>query len=129
MPRRAAWNRFQSISSLPEGDKTPNTSGAELMIHPNGKFLYASNRGPNTIAAFQIDAKTGKLTAGERTPTGGRTPRSFGIDPTGTWMFAANQDTDNISLFKINPATGGLSPAGKTLEVGAPVSVVFSAVK
>jgi len=78
---------------------------------------------------FSIDPKDGKLTAGPRTPTGGKIPRSFGIDPTGAWLFAANQNSDSIVLFKIDQKTGGLTPAGKTLEVGAPVCVVFAAVR
>jgi 6-phosphogluconolactonase len=76
-----------------------------------------------------VNPNDGKLTAGDRTPTGGRTPRGFGIDPTGGWLFAANQQSDSVVLFKINPTTGALSEAGKTLEVGTPVNVVFSAAK
>ena len=104
-------------------------SGAEIVVHPNGKFLYASNRGPDSITVFRIDAKTGKLTALERVPTQGKTPRNFAIDPTGKYLLAANQDSDNVVVFHLDPNTGHLTPAGNTLDVGAPVCVVFTAVK
>jgi 6-phosphogluconolactonase len=101
-------------------------SGAEITVHPNGKFLYASNRGPDSISVFRIDAKTGKLTAIERVPTQGKTPRNFAIDPTGKFLFAANQDSDNVVVFHLDPGTGHLTPAGNVLDVGAPVCVVFT---
>jgi 6-phosphogluconolactonase len=95
-------------------------------VHPDGKFLYTSNRGPDTIAIFRIDAGKGTLTAVERVPTQGKTPRNFAIDPTGGYLFAANQDSDNVVLFRIDKGTGHLTPAGNVLEVGAPVCVVFA---
>ena len=125
---KGSLDEIQTISSLP-ADYTGNKSGAEIAAHPSGKFLYSSNRGHNTIAAFRVDPKDGKLTAGDRTPTGGRTPRSFAIDPTGKWLLAANQDTDNIVLFRIDQTTGALTPAGKTIEAAVPVCIVFSAVR
>jgi 6-phosphogluconolactonase len=126
---KGSMEEIQNVPTIPADTPAGGRSGAELMMHPSGRFLYASNRGPNTIAAFSIDPKDGKLTAGERTPTGGRTPRGFGIDPTGGWLFAANQDSDSVVLFKIDQKTGALTQAGKTLEVGVPVCVVFSAAK
>jgi 6-phosphogluconolactonase len=126
---KGSMEEIQNVPTIPADLPAGNRSGAELMVHPTGKFVYASNRGPNTIAAFRVNPNDGKLTAGDRTPTGGRTPRGFGIDPTGGWLFAANQQSDSVVLFKINPTTGALSEAGKTLEVGTPVNVVFSAAK
>ncbi len=69
-------------------------------MHPNGKFVYGSNRGHNSIAVFRVDPATGKLTFLEHVPTQGKTPRSFAIDPTGKYLFAANQDTDNVVVFQ-----------------------------
>jgi len=122
---KGSLEELQTISTLPD-DYTGNKSGAEIVAHPSGKFLYSSNRGHNTIAMFQIDAAKGTLTAGNRTPTEGRTPRNFAIDPTGNWLFAANQDTNNIALFRIDQKTGALTSSGKVIQVPIPVCVVFS---
>jgi 6-phosphogluconolactonase len=96
-----------------------------VQVHPSGKFLYVSNRGHDTLAAFTVDPETGKLTAAGHTPTGGKTPRNFRIDPTGKWLLAANQGSDNVAVFKIDPQTGALSPTGTTVSVGSPVCVKF----
>jgi 6-phosphogluconolactonase len=100
-------------------------SGAEVAVHPNGKFLYASNRNHNSIAIFTIDAK-GALTPGGNVSVLGRTPRHFVIDPSGNFLVVENQDSGNIVIFKIDPATGGLTPTGDTLEISQPVSLVFT---
>jgi 6-phosphogluconolactonase len=96
-------------------------------MHPTGKFLYASNRGDDSIAIYAIDRGKGTLTQVAITPTGGKEPRSFEIDPTGTLLFAENQKSDNIVVFKIDQKTGNLTPMGKVLEVAAPVCVKFVA--
>jgi 6-phosphogluconolactonase len=116
----------QTISTLPEGESVkPGYSTAELFAHPSGKFLYGSNRGHDSIVCYSIDGKSGKLARVGHTPTQGKIPRSFGIDPTGRWLLAANQNSDNIVVFKIDPSTGQLAATGGTIEVGAPVAVVF----
>ena len=94
-------------------------------MHPSGKFLYVSNRGHDTIAAFSVDAATGKLTPIGHTPSGGKTPRNFRIDPTGQWLLAANQGSDNVVVFRIDEKTGALSPTGTEAKVGSPVCVKF----
>ncbi len=115
---------LQTISTI--ADKAmPNYSTAEVEVHPNGKFVYGSNRGQNTIAAFTVDQATGKLTAIGHTSTEGKTPRNFAIDPSGKWLLAANQDSDNIVVFRIDPATGKLTPTGAQVEVGMPVCIRF----
>ena len=120
---------LQTISTLPAGfTLNRGTSTAEIAVHPSGKFLYGSNRGPNTIAIFAIDANKGTLTAGDRVPTQGKIPRNFAIDPTGAFLFAANQDSDNIVVFRIDQKTGGLTATGDILDVGAPVCVTFAKV-
>ncbi len=114
-------------STLPPGYRGPK-SGAEILVHPDGRFLYASNRGQlNDIAIFQIDPQTGRLTPAGHVPSGGITPRSFGIDPSGQYLFVTNQDSDNVVLFHIDPTSGQLTPTGKKLEVSAPVAVQFVA--
>ena len=117
---------FQTVSALPAGkEPTPDDSGAEIVAHPSGRFVYASLRGPDSIAVFARDAATGKLTLVEHTPAGGRKPRGFGIDPTGRWLLAAHQTSDSVAVFKIDPDTGRLSATGQTIEVGSPVSIAF----
>jgi 6-phosphogluconolactonase len=115
---------LQTISTLPKGF-TGDNDDAEIRVHPSGKFLYASNRGHDTVAVFAIDATKGTLTPVEYTPTQGKTPRSFEIDPTGTLLFAENQKSDNIVVFRIDAKTGHLTPTGQALEVASPVCVKF----
>ena len=126
--KAGTFNRLQTTSTLPEGFKGENDD-AEIEVHPSGKFLYASNRGHDSIAVFAIDPAKGTLTAVEHASTQGKTPRNFAIDPTGTLLFAENQQSDTIVVFRIDQNTGKLSPTGKVLEVGQPVCVKFLAVE
>lgn len=100
-------------------------SGAEIAVHPNGKFLNASNRGDSSIAVFRMGG--GKLTLVGRVPTGGKTPRSFAIDPSGKFLLVANQDSGTIVPFGIDRRTGLLKGAGEPATVPTPVSIVFAA--
>lgn len=119
-----ALTAVQTLSTLPAAFKG-NNSTAEIFVHPNGRFVYGSNRGYDSIAIFGVDEQTGQLKALGHASTGGKTPRNFAIDPTGMWLIAANQDTDNFTVLKIDPKTGGLKPTGQSVEVGMPVCVVF----
>ncbi|MGO9404323.1 MAG: lactonase family protein [Terriglobales bacterium] len=123
---RGALQKLNSVTTLPRGFSGSNDT-AEIKIHPSGKFLFASNRGHDSIAVFAIDSTTGSLTLVDHFPTQGKTPRSFEIDPTGKLLFVANQDTNNIVIFRIDPDTGKLTPTGKTLSVPSPVCLKFSA--
>ena len=118
---------LQTISTLPK-DFTGSNDDAEIRVHPSGRFLYASNRGHDSITVFAIDPVKGTLSPIEYTPTQGKTPRSFEIDPTGRLLFAENQKSDNIVIFRINTKTGRLTPTGQVLEVASPVCVKFLAV-
>jgi 6-phosphogluconolactonase len=126
-PANGALTPEQSISSLPV-DFTGKNTTAEIFVHPNGKFLYGSNRGHDSIAVFAIGAE-GRLSPIEHVSTQGKGPRNFAIDPTGTWLLAANQDSNNIVIFKIDPPTGKLTPTGQQLALGAPVCIAFVPVK
>ena len=107
---------MHTISTLPEGQGViKGYSTADVQVHPSGKFLYGSNRGHDSIVVFAIDDKTGRLTYVEHEPTGGSTPRGFGIDPTGTYLLAANQRSDSVVVFRIDAATGRLTPTGNTV--------------
>jgi 6-phosphogluconolactonase len=116
-----------SLSALPAG-YTGSKSGAEIAVHPTGKFLYTSNRGHDSIAIFAI-AADGKLTASGHESTRGKTPRNFAIDPTGKFLLAANQDSSTIAVFRINEKTGKLTPVGDPTAVPNPVSILFAARK
>jgi 6-phosphogluconolactonase len=119
---------LQAISSHPAG-YTGAIGSADIHVSPDGKFLYASNRGDaNSIAIFSIDAATGRLTWKGVVPTGGKTPRNFLIDPTGHWLLAANQNGSNVVIFKIDNQTGMLTSTGKQLSVPAPVCLKMTSV-
>jgi 6-phosphogluconolactonase len=115
---------IETISSLPEGASAKGSSAAEIFCHPNGKFLYASNRTHDTIAVFAI-AADGKITPVEFAPAGVKVPRGFALDSTGQWLITAGQNDDKIAVQKIDPATGKLTLTGETAEVGSPVCVLF----
>ncbi len=118
---------LQTISTIPKGFTALNED-AEIEVHPSGKFLYASNRGHDSIAVFAIDSNSGKLSFLEYVPTQGKTPRSFEIDPTGSLLFAENEKSNNIVVFRIDQQTGHLTSTSKVLEVAEPVCVKFVAV-
>jgi 6-phosphogluconolactonase len=113
---------IQTIPTLPRNFSGKNTA-AEIAVDAKGRFLYVSNRGDDSIAAFTIDPDKGILKFLERVPSGGRTPRNFVIDPTGTWLFAANQGSNNIKLLRIDKKSGRLTPTPRSLKVVSPVCV------
>ncbi len=115
---------LQTISTIPK-DFTALDESAEIAVHPSGKFLYASNRGHDSLAVFAIDPSKGTLTLVEYAPTKGQSPRNFAIDPSGTLIFAENEKSNNIVLFRINQQTGSLTPTGKVLKISQPVCVKF----
>jgi 6-phosphogluconolactonase len=121
--RRGALAPLQTVSTLPEGFRGSNT-GAEVQVHPNGRFVYGSNRGHDSIAAFAIEPESGKLRYIAHESTQGKTPRNFAVDPTGRYLLAANQDSDNVVVFHIDQTTGKLRPAGSSIRVPSPVCVL-----
>jgi 6-phosphogluconolactonase len=123
---RGVLKEIQTISTLPDGYKG-NTTTAEVVAHPNGKFLYGSNRGHNSLAVFAI-ATNGTIRRIENISTQGKIPRNFAIDPTGKWLLAANQDSDNVVIFSVDGNTGHLTATGQQLKMGSPVCVRFLAV-
>jgi 6-phosphogluconolactonase len=116
---------IQSINAHP--DNFDGTKGsADIHVSPDGKFLYASNRGSsNTIAIFEIDQSSGKLANKGFQPTLGTAPRNFAIDPTGNYLLVANQLSNNIVVFKRNKTTGMLSETGRVINVPSPVCLKF----
>jgi len=113
----------QTISALPPGQGTGGVSGAEIFVHPNGKHVYASTRGYNSIVQLSVNAADGTVTRVANTLTGGNQPRSFGMDPEGTLLYAGNQAVNEVVGFRIDPSTGTLTSLGKTVGVTGPAFV------
>jgi 6-phosphogluconolactonase len=111
---------IQTVSSLPQ-DFKGNSTCADIVVDPAGRFLYASNRGHESIAIYRIDGSSGKLNPVGHESTRGKTPRNFTIDRSGTFLFAANQDTDNVVHFRIDGQTGLLTPTGQVTPAPTPV--------
>lgn len=118
--KRGTLREIQTVSTLPAYVSGAN-SGADIHVSPGGKFLYGSNRGHDSIAAYQINEETGRLDFIERAWTQGRTPRNFAIDPTGKFLLAANQNSGSIVTFRIDEKTGKLQPTGNKANVPSPV--------
>ena len=112
---------LQAISTMPVGN-TQFASSADIHIHPNGKFLYATNRGKNnTIASYSVDEKTGLLTLINIQPTGGLTPRNFSISPNGKYVLVAHQNSNTITTFTCDNTTGLLTLINLVITVTKPV--------
>lgn len=122
---KGVLSSVQTISTLPKDAKGSDFSTAEVQVHPSGKFLYGSNRGHHSIAAFRIDQDSGKLTPVGHATEGIKTPRNFGIDPSGKFLLVANQDGDSIAVYRIDPESGALKSTGIVAEVPMPVCVKF----
>lgn len=119
-PNGGSLRAVQTVSTLPTSWKGRNTC-ADVHLHPNGNFLYGSNRGHDSIAVFAVDRTTGRLEPAGHVPTGGKNPRNFAVDPTGRYLLAANQDSDSIVVFRLE---GGIPiRAVWTAEVPTPVCV------
>lgn len=113
----------QSIRTLPEGYSEPSWC-ADIHVHPSGKYVYASNRGHNSIAIFRVNENSGELTFLKTESTKGDFPRGFAIDPAGEFLWVANQNSDSIFIFKINQQTGDLKEVGN-VEIPTPVCLKF----
>jgi 6-phosphogluconolactonase len=119
-----ALTPLQVIASLP-ADFTGLKWGAEVRVHPGGRFLYASNRTHDSLAVFAIAADTGRLTLVEIVPSGGKNPRNFALSPDGHWLVCAHQDSFNLTVFRVDLATGRLAPTPHTASVPMCVCVLF----
>ena len=116
---------LQVIPTLPkELWEVPNKA-SEIRIDSKGKYLYAANRGHDTIAAFSIDPSSGKLSFIEREPVRGAYPRNFNLDPTDQWLIAAGRDSNTLSVFQISPENGSLIYHNKIVNCPAPICIEF----
>jgi 6-phosphogluconolactonase len=113
----------QTVSTLPAGFNGASTA-AEIAVHPNGRFLYASNRGDDSIALFALDAQ-GQMTLKGHTPSQGKVPRYFALDPSAKWMVVANQSSDSLVVFAIDQNSGELKATGSVLTLAKPGGIAF----
>ena len=115
-PGKGSLQEIETVSTLPE-TFTGFSTTAEVEVHPDGRFVYGSNRGHDSIGVFRIDGDPGALVPVAFIATKGKTPRHFAIDPTGRYLFAANQDSDTIILFHIDKENGSLSETGTVVKI------------
>jgi 6-phosphogluconolactonase len=115
---------LRTLTTLPADFSGANT-GADIHVSPDGRFVYCSNRGHNSIAIFAI-GRAGDITAVGHESTRGQTPRNFAIDPSGAFLLAANQKSDNVVVFRRDQRTGRLSATGHVVEVPSPVCLKFA---
>jgi 6-phosphogluconolactonase len=123
-PQQGELVPVQTVSTLPP-ETTVSNSTAEVCVHPGGKFVYVSNRGHNSIAAFRVDEKSGRLTPTGHATAGIAVPRNFCLEPEGRWALVANQQGDSVLVFRIDPETGLFEPTPSKIEIGSPVCVRF----
>jgi 6-phosphogluconolactonase len=120
--RVGGLRELQIVPTLPAGFDGRSTC-ADVQVSPSGRFVYASNRGHDSIAIYRADRRTGTLTPIDHQSSSGKTPRSFAIEPTGRFLLVANQDTDSIVTFRIHGQTGRLQPTRHIAQVPTPVCV------
>jgi 6-phosphogluconolactonase len=125
---KGTLTQFQTISTLPADFKGTSTC-AEMEIHPNGKFLYGSNRGDDSLAVFAIDQASGQLSLVQHISSAGKTPRNFAFDPTAKWIVCTNHGSDNAVVFAVDPDTGELTQHGDPVSVPYPFCERFLPVR
>jgi 6-phosphogluconolactonase len=121
---KGTLNQFQAVKTLPADYKDPSTA-AEIAVRKDGKFLYVSNRGHDSIVVYAIDAKTGELELKQRVSSRGKVPRYFTFDPSGRWLIVSNQEGGNVAVFAVDTKTGELTPKGEPVTFLKPMGVVF----
>lgn len=115
----------QTVSTLPANSRQLKNSTAECLVHPSGRYLYVSNRGHNSIAAFAIDPQSARLSFIENESTQGEIPRGFGISPSGRYVVVGNQNSGNVVSLAVDAETGALSATGHGISIDAAVNVRF----
>jgi 6-phosphogluconolactonase (cycloisomerase 2 family) len=126
--QRGGLQPIQILPSTP-ASYIANNTGAEIAVASSGRFVYASNRGHDSIATFAVDQRDGTLTPVGWAPTHAKSPRFFCLDPSAKILYAANSDqqnTDTIVPFTINQANGMLTPTGQVIRTSSPCTIVFA---
>jgi 6-phosphogluconolactonase len=120
--KAGTFQEIESQSTLPAGF-TGNNAGADVHVSPDGRFVYTSNRGDNSLAVFQIAPADGRLTLVQHVSTQGNWPRNFALDPSGRVLLVANQNSNDVFTYTIDKQTGKLTPTGKSMSVPSPMFV------
>lgn len=123
--KTGALTEIETVPTLADNADREGTTTAAIACHPNGKWLYVSNRGHNSIAVFAIK-EDGRLALVETVPSEVDFPRGFDIDPSGKWLLVAGQKDERLTAFAIDPQTGILKPTGQFVKAGVPVCVTFA---
>jgi 6-phosphogluconolactonase (cycloisomerase 2 family) len=123
--QRATLAPIQVITTLPT-TFTGHSTTAEIAVSPEGRFVYCSNRGHDSVTMYAADPVDGSLTTIGWQPTQGRDPRFIGLDPAGCFLYAANEQGDAIVVFRIDVRSGKLTPTGQVINTASPVTIVFS---
>ena len=126
-PRHGSLKPVQTLPTLPSGFSGDNTA-AEIAVSPDGRFVYCSNRGHDSIAIYSAHPKTGRLSSVGWTPTQGQSPRFIAFDPSHRFLYAANERSDTIVAFRVDSVAGRLTPAGQVVKNASPVTVAFAQV-
>ena len=121
---KGVLTQFQSVKTLADGFKEPNTA-AEITVRADGRFLYVSNRGEDTIVVYAIDSASGELSLKQRTSSRGKVPRFFTLDPSNKWLIVSNQEGGNVVVFSVDAKTGELQPVGEPVALAKPMAVQF----
>ena len=126
-PEQGTMTALQTIPTVSEEAKAKESfvSSSEIRVHPSGQFVYAANRGHDTITVFRVDRSTGRLTLVEIEPIRGGWPRNFNLDPSGQWLVAAGRDSNTLSVFAIDADTGELKYTRSMVMVPTPICVLF----
>lgn len=119
------FHPIETVGTLPEGFEASNTT-AEIEVSADGKFVYGSNRGHDSIVVFARNAGSGKLTLVQHAPCGGKTPRHFKISPDGKWLLCGHQGSNTISVLPRDPASGKLGEAKQTVPAPSPICLLFA---
>jgi 6-phosphogluconolactonase len=119
-----SMTKIQDVSSLPAG-YTGENGPAEILLDAKGKFVYATNRGNDSVAVFAVDAPTGTLRQIQVISSEGKMPRGLEFDPSGRYLFAGNQQTNNFVIFEVDPTSGQLRSTGQVINTPAPVAFWF----
>jgi len=122
--QKGELTQFQQVKTLP-ADFTAQSTAAEIAIRRDGKFLYTSNRGHDSLVVYSIDAQSGELTLQQRVPSRGKVPRYFTFDPSNKWLIVSNQEGGNVVVFAVDAKSGELKPVGEQVPIAKPMAVVF----
>jgi 6-phosphogluconolactonase (cycloisomerase 2 family) len=124
-PERGTLTPIQVITTLPT-DFTGYSTTAEIVVSPDGRFVYCSNRGHDSVAVYAANPTDGLLTSFGWQPTQGRVPRFIGLDPAGHFLYAANEQGDTVVTFRVDATSGLLAPTGQVIKNASPVTIVLA---